>query len=96
MPTSRLRHTVTESEQLAAALDPAAKRWPQHAESRSRLLVRLALAGGETLEGDARAARKRDCFLLAAALQAGAERVLTFDIGLVRQARRAGLTPAGT
>lgn len=51
MPTTRARHFVTETNDLAAALDAAARRWP--GLTRPQLLVRLAL------EGD-RAARQAD------------------------------------
>jgi hypothetical protein len=44
MPTTRPRHYVTETDDLAAALDDAALRWP--GLSRSQLLVRLALSAG--------------------------------------------------
>lgn len=43
MPTTRPRHFVTETDDLAAALDAAALRWPEL--SRPQLLVRLALEG---------------------------------------------------
>ena len=43
MPTTRPRHFVTETDELAAALDEAADRWP--GMSRPKLLVRLALEG---------------------------------------------------
>jgi hypothetical protein len=43
MPTTRPRHIVTESDELAEALDLAARRWPEL--SRSQLLARLALEG---------------------------------------------------
>ncbi|MEP6816167.1 MAG: hypothetical protein ABI873_11510 [Marmoricola sp.] len=43
MPTTRPRHLVTETDDLAAALDEAAKRWPEL--SRPQLVVRLALEG---------------------------------------------------
>ncbi len=43
MPTKRARHFVTETDDLASALDAAARRWPEL--SRPRLLVRLALEG---------------------------------------------------
>lgn len=39
MPTTRPRYQVTETPQLARALDRAATRWP--GEPRSKLLVRL-------------------------------------------------------
>jgi hypothetical protein len=50
MPTTRPRYQVTETPEVARALDSAAKRWP--GEPRSRLLVRLVEAGGGILEHD--------------------------------------------
>ena len=50
MPTTRLRHQVTETPEVAHALDLAAKRWP--GLSRSKLLLRLVHAGGSALERD--------------------------------------------
>lgn len=44
MSTTRRRHFVTETDELGAALDTAATRWPEL--SRSQLIVRLALEGG--------------------------------------------------
>jgi hypothetical protein len=43
MPTTRPRHQVTETDELAAALDEAARRWP--GLSRGQLITRLALEG---------------------------------------------------
>lgn len=43
MPTTRPRHFVTETDDLARALDAAAARWPDL--SRAQVLVRLALEG---------------------------------------------------
>lgn len=43
MPTTRPRHFVTETDDLASALDDAARRWPDL--SRAQLIVRLALEG---------------------------------------------------
>jgi hypothetical protein len=43
VPTTRPRHFVTETDDLAAALDAAASRWP--GLSRAQLLVQLALEG---------------------------------------------------
>ena len=45
MPTTRPRHFVTETDDLAEALDRAAERWP--GLSRPQLLVRLALQGDQ-------------------------------------------------
>ena len=52
MPTTRPRHFVTETDELALALDAAARRWP--GVSRAQVLVRLAL------EGDQAARRTRE------------------------------------
>jgi hypothetical protein len=43
VPTTRPRHQITETEELAAALDEAASRWPQL--SRGQLITKLALEG---------------------------------------------------
>jgi len=45
MPTARQRYQITETDELAECLDKAADKWPD--ESRSKLLMRLALAGAE-------------------------------------------------
>jgi hypothetical protein len=59
VPTTRPRHLVTETDELAAALDAAARRWP--GLSRSQLVVRLALEGDRAAaaERDRRQARRR-------------------------------------
>ena len=61
MPTTRPRHTLTETDELAAALDAAARRWPEDAGSRSRLLLRLVEAGERAIsdERERRRARRR-------------------------------------
>jgi hypothetical protein len=43
MPTTRPRHLVTETDELAEALDAAAQRWPDL--SRGQLVARLAVEG---------------------------------------------------
>ena len=45
VPTIRRRHMITESEQVAQALDDAAKRWPAERGNRSKLLLRLLAEG---------------------------------------------------
>lgn len=52
MPTTRPRHVVTESDELAEALDEAARRWPEL--SRGQLVVRLALEAHRTAEATRR------------------------------------------
>ncbi|MEP6481339.1 MAG: hypothetical protein ABJA94_04955 [Rhodoglobus sp.] len=44
MPTARPRYQITETDEVARALDAAAQRWP--GEPRSRLLVRLVIDNG--------------------------------------------------
>ncbi|MCB1252224.1 MAG: hypothetical protein M9891_09430 [Austwickia sp.] len=48
MPTTRPRHMVTETDEIAAALDVAAQAWPE--ESRARLLRRLIAEGKRAVE----------------------------------------------
>ncbi|QUR69118.1 hypothetical protein [Mycobacterium spongiae] len=48
MPTTRPRYQVTETPEIARALDQAARRWP--GEPRSKLLRRLIEVGGGILE----------------------------------------------
>lgn len=49
VPTARPRHFVTETDELATALDEAAKRWPTL--SRPQLLARLAIEGHHAARG---------------------------------------------
>lgn len=49
MPTTRPRYQVTETADVAAALDVAEREWP--GEPRSRLLIRLVALGRTTLLG---------------------------------------------
>jgi hypothetical protein len=48
MPTTRPRHQITETPDVARALDIAARRWPT--EPRSKLLLRLVQTGSAVLE----------------------------------------------
>lgn len=57
MPTTRPRHFVTETDDLARALDEAAERWPEL--SRAQLLVRLALEGSRAAHEAQEARRQR-------------------------------------
>lgn len=69
MPTTRPRHFVTETDDLASALDRAAERWP--GVSRPQLLVRLAMEGDRAATAareDLRARRLRAIEELSGAL----------------------------
>ena len=60
MPTTRPRHLITETDQVAEALDDAARRWPEYSDSRAKLLVRLVEEGHRALtetKNTSRAAR---------------------------------------
>lgn len=57
MPTTRRRHLVTETDELAEALDAAAARWP--GLSRPQLLARLALEAHYAAEQARRDRRDR-------------------------------------
>lgn len=57
MPTTRARHQVTETPDVAWALDVAALRWP--GEPRARLLLRLVQAGGDAVADGAETERER-------------------------------------
>lgn len=59
MPTNRPRHTLTETEELTAALELAAQRWPKDAGRPSRLLLRLVKAGERAIAPEQRRARER-------------------------------------
>lgn len=58
MPTTRPRHFVTETDDLAQALDEAAVRWPHAAKSRARLLQLLAIEGAKVIGAQNEATRR--------------------------------------
>lgn len=45
VPTTRPRHVITETDQVARALDDAASRWPADRANRSKLLMHLVEEG---------------------------------------------------
>src|SRR5262249_57026344 len=60
-PRTKNSNPITETEEVARALDEAAKRWPEERAARSRLLLRLVAEGYRALreERDEQAARRR-------------------------------------
>lgn len=58
MPTTRPRYQITETDEVAHALEAAERRWP--GEPRSRLIVRLITENGEAIGevNDAEVARR--------------------------------------
>jgi len=61
MPTAPPRLTITETDEVAEALDAAAAHWPE-VRSRRELLLRLVEQGREVIDNDRRetTARRRD------------------------------------
>lgn len=68
MPTTRHRHTITETDDVARALDAAARIWPELRDDRASLLRRVIERGLEAVERDDEARRTRRL----AAIRAGA------------------------
>ena len=52
VPTSRPRHTVTETDDVARALDDAAERWPEQRSARGKLLLQLLREGHRAISGE--------------------------------------------
>ncbi|MGI8413098.1 MAG: hypothetical protein ACR2LV_07345 [Solirubrobacteraceae bacterium] len=50
---------MTETDDLAAALNDAARRWPEDARSRPRLLLRLVEAGHDAISEERARERRR-------------------------------------
>ena len=49
MPTTNRRHAITETDEIAGALEIASGTWPDLADKPGALLRRLILLGGDTL-----------------------------------------------
>ncbi len=52
MPTTRARHTLTETDEIAGALDDAAVAWPELRGDRGALLRKLVEAGRAAVHVD--------------------------------------------
>jgi glutathione S-transferase len=65
VPTIRPRHVITETADIARALDDAAKRWPEDSHDRRRLLLRLVAEGHRMAldQGEVHAAERRAAVL---------------------------------
>lgn len=55
MPTSKPRYAITDTAAVAAALDDAARRWPELEDDRKALLMRLFEIGARQIRDDERA-----------------------------------------
>jgi hypothetical protein len=72
MPTTRHRHMITETDEIRAAIDEAAKQWPEAADNRAELVRRLLLRGTPSaLEAEV---QRRAEFLAAVDAAAGSMR----------------------
>jgi hypothetical protein len=62
MPTTRPRHVVTETDNVARALDDAARRWPAEKDNRAKLLLHLVEEGHRAVieQQDEANARRED------------------------------------
>lgn len=84
MPTSRPRHTLTETDELRDALDRAMETFPE-ARSRKALLHELIRLGGEEVQRRQEARREHDAARRArleqlAEISTGDRPVLDFDL----------------
>ena len=84
MPTTRPRHLVTETDQVAKALDDAAKRWPEDRDSRAKLLLHLVEEGHQALVEEI--GRRREARLAAIQRTSGAL-TGTYDAAYLEQLR---------
>lgn len=53
MPTVRARHMVTETDEIASAINAAAEVWPELKAERAELLRRLIAEGAKSVSGQA-------------------------------------------
>lgn len=53
MPTARPRHSITETDEVARALEAAARRWPDDRERPAKLLLDLIHEGHRAIAADA-------------------------------------------
>ena len=53
MPTTRVRHTVTETDDIAHALDAAGRIWPELRDNRPALLRRVLERGIDSVQREA-------------------------------------------
>lgn len=67
MPTTLPRHAVTETPEVTAALQAAARRWPAERDRPAALLRHLVALGARVLADDAESAAERRLAAVAAA-----------------------------
>lgn len=61
VPTDRRRYQITETDEVARAIDAASALWPS--ESRARLAVRAIIAGGATFDAERQVTERRDAVM---------------------------------
>ena len=52
MPTTRLRHMITETDLISAAVDKGAAAWPELQGNRTQILKRLIEVGSVAIDSD--------------------------------------------
>ncbi len=74
MPTARPRHVITETDDVAQALDDARSRWPEDRANRRKLLQHLLEAGHLAIraEGERQFAQRRAAVAKSSGLFTGA------------------------
>jgi hypothetical protein len=72
MPTTRPRHTLTETDEIAAALNDAALAWPELRGDRGALLRKLVEAGRNSVHGGGNSGGVRALLVSAAGAATGA------------------------
>jgi hypothetical protein len=62
VPTSRPRHTITQTDEVTQALEDAARRWPEDRERPTKLLLSLVREGQRAIavEDERATAERRD------------------------------------
>jgi hypothetical protein len=84
MPTARPRHSITETDEIARALEAAAHRWPDDRERPGKLLLDLVREGHRAISTDAaRASEVRR----AAILETGGALNGAYPAGYLKQLR---------
>lgn len=84
MPTTKPRHTLTETDELAAALRDAARVWPHDATSSPKLLLHLIKEGRAAIEPEAERRRQQRRIALE---EARAKLAGTYPPGYLRELR---------
>jgi hypothetical protein len=84
MPTARPRHSITETDEIARALEAAADRWPDDRDRPGKLLLDLVREGHRAITTDAKQASEER---RAAIVNTGGALTGTYPSGYLEQLR---------